>query len=169
VHPATEERFGFAEIQVVSFADLYAGKMVAALHRQHPRDLFDVQYLFRNDGINDSLFQTFFAYSVSSTTWFGTNRSIAGDYENWGRDSVRVDLGVFPPRSSQLGLCAHRSRFKIKVVSRIPQTQARSLPAQSVRKIGPGFFRPDDLNHVSSLIGRMAGNYRADRSPHQSR
>jgi predicted nucleotidyltransferase component of viral defense system len=31
VHPAAEDRFGFAEIQVVSFADLYAGKMVAAL------------------------------------------------------------------------------------------------------------------------------------------
>ena len=65
VHPAAQERFGFAEIQVVSFADLYAGKMVAALDRQHPRDLFDVQYLFRNEGINDSLFQTFLAYILS--------------------------------------------------------------------------------------------------------
>jgi predicted nucleotidyltransferase component of viral defense system len=27
---------------VVSFADLFAGKIVAALDRQHPRDLFDV-------------------------------------------------------------------------------------------------------------------------------
>ena len=73
VHPAelrtvcrsAEERFGFAEIQVVSFADLYAGKMVAALDRQHPRDLFDVQYLLANEGINDTLFQTFLAYILS--------------------------------------------------------------------------------------------------------
>jgi predicted nucleotidyltransferase component of viral defense system len=29
VRPAAQERFGFAEIQVVSFADLYAGKLIA--------------------------------------------------------------------------------------------------------------------------------------------
>jgi predicted nucleotidyltransferase component of viral defense system len=40
-----EDRFGYAEIQVVSFADLNAGKIVAALDRQHPRDLFDVRDL----------------------------------------------------------------------------------------------------------------------------
>lgn len=40
-----EELFGYAEIKIVSFADLYAGKLVAALDRQHPRDLFDVRDL----------------------------------------------------------------------------------------------------------------------------
>ena len=45
VSPKTEEEFGYAGIQVVSFADLYAGKIVAALDRQHPRDLFDVRDL----------------------------------------------------------------------------------------------------------------------------
>jgi hypothetical protein len=60
-----EERFGFAEIQVVSFADLYAEKLVAALDRQHPRDLFDVQYLLANEGIDKTLFQTFLAYILS--------------------------------------------------------------------------------------------------------
>jgi predicted nucleotidyltransferase component of viral defense system len=42
VSPSVEETFGFAQMKVVSFADLYAGKLVAALDRQHPRDLFDV-------------------------------------------------------------------------------------------------------------------------------
>lgn len=65
VRPIVEERFGFAEIQVVSFADLYAGKLVAALDRQHPRDLFDVQYLLANEGIDQTLFQTFLAYILS--------------------------------------------------------------------------------------------------------
>ncbi len=65
VCPGAEERFGFAEIQVVSFADLYAGKMVAALDRQHPRDLFDIQYLLANEGIGDTLFQTFLVYILS--------------------------------------------------------------------------------------------------------
>ena len=35
VSPRVEAEFGFAEMQVVSFPDLYAGKIVAALDRQH--------------------------------------------------------------------------------------------------------------------------------------
>ncbi len=65
VRPSVEEQFGFAEIQVVSFADLYAGKLVAALDRQHPRDLFDVQHLLANEGIDDALYQAFLAYVLS--------------------------------------------------------------------------------------------------------
>jgi hypothetical protein len=65
VRSLVEERFGFAEIQVVSFADLYAGKLVAALDRQHPRDLFDVQHLLANEGIDNTLYQTFLAYILS--------------------------------------------------------------------------------------------------------
>jgi predicted nucleotidyltransferase component of viral defense system len=65
VRPIVEEQFGFAEIQVVSFADLYAGKLVAALDRQHPRDLFDVQHLFANEGIDKTLYHTFLAYILS--------------------------------------------------------------------------------------------------------
>ncbi len=42
VSASVEERFGFAAMQVLSFADLYAGKLVAGLDRQHPRDLFDI-------------------------------------------------------------------------------------------------------------------------------
>ena len=50
VSPSVEDAFGFAEIRVVSLADLYAGKIVAALDRQHPRDLFDVRDLLANEG-----------------------------------------------------------------------------------------------------------------------
>ena len=39
VTPAVEDRFGFAEARMVSLPDLYAGKIAAALDRQHPRDL----------------------------------------------------------------------------------------------------------------------------------
>jgi predicted nucleotidyltransferase component of viral defense system len=55
VSETVEMAFGFADIQVVSFADLYAGKLVAALDRQHPRDLFDVRDLLANEGISDEL------------------------------------------------------------------------------------------------------------------
>jgi predicted nucleotidyltransferase component of viral defense system len=65
VSDAVEDAFGFAEIKVVSFADLYAGKIVAALDRQHPRDLFDVRDLLANEGIDDALRKAFIVYLLS--------------------------------------------------------------------------------------------------------
>jgi hypothetical protein len=65
VSPAVEERLGYAAIQVVSFADLYAGKIVAALDRQHPRDLFDIQDLLAHEGITSDLRTAFIVYLVS--------------------------------------------------------------------------------------------------------
>lgn len=66
VTEAVEEAFGFAEIHVVAFEDLFSGKLHAALDRQHPRDLFDVKLLYENEGLTDALFRTFLVYVASS-------------------------------------------------------------------------------------------------------
>jgi len=60
-----EAEFGFAEIKVLSFADLYAGKIMAALDRQHPRDLFDIHQLLDKEGITDDLRTALIVYLVS--------------------------------------------------------------------------------------------------------
>lgn len=65
VVPAVEELFGYAEIPVVSFNDLFASKICAALDRQHPRDLFDVRLLLANEGIGRDLLRTFLIYLIS--------------------------------------------------------------------------------------------------------
>ncbi len=65
VHEKVEEDFGFAEIQVLSFADLYAGKLCAALDRQHPRDLFDIKLLLEAEGLTRELAKTFIVYLIS--------------------------------------------------------------------------------------------------------
>ena len=62
VSDTVEEQFGFAEALVVLFEDLFAGKICAALDRQHPRDLFDVRDLLANEGIGDDLRRAFIAY-----------------------------------------------------------------------------------------------------------
>jgi predicted nucleotidyltransferase component of viral defense system len=67
VSPAVEDEFGFAETKLVAFEDLYAGKLHAALDRQHPRDLFDVKLLYENEGITDDLFSAFLIYVASSS------------------------------------------------------------------------------------------------------
>ena len=66
VTEAVEDAFGFAEIAVVSFEDLFAGKICATLDRQHPRDLFDVKLLYENEGITDALFRTVLVYLACS-------------------------------------------------------------------------------------------------------
>lgn len=67
VSPAVEDEFGFAETKLVAFEDIYAGKLHAALDRQHPRDLFDVKLLYENEGITDDLFRAFLVYIASSS------------------------------------------------------------------------------------------------------
>jgi predicted nucleotidyltransferase component of viral defense system len=69
VRPVVEDAFGFAEINVVSFADLYAGKIVAALDRQHPRDLFDVRDLLAHEGIDMPLRPSSFTSSAMTAPW----------------------------------------------------------------------------------------------------
>lgn len=67
IDPAVESAFGYAEMQVLSHADLYAGKLHAALDRQHPRDLFDIKLLYENEGLTDDLFRAFLVYVACSS------------------------------------------------------------------------------------------------------
>ena len=66
VTEAVEDEFGYAEMQVVAFEDLFGGKLHAALDRQHPRDLYDIKLLYENEGLTDDLFRTFLIYIASS-------------------------------------------------------------------------------------------------------
>lgn len=65
VRPAVESEFGFAEMLVLALPDLYAGKICAALDRQHPRDLFDIKLLLENEGLTPDIRRAFLVYLVS--------------------------------------------------------------------------------------------------------
>jgi len=45
----------FAAINILSHAELFGGKICAALDRQHPRDLFDVHLLLNNEGFTNEV------------------------------------------------------------------------------------------------------------------
>jgi predicted nucleotidyltransferase component of viral defense system len=61
-----ESQFGLAlSVRTVSFADLFGGKIVAGLDRQHPRDLFDIKFLLDNEGITSEIMQSFVIYLSS--------------------------------------------------------------------------------------------------------
>ena len=61
-----QKAFGMAtKMRVVSLADLYGGKICAALDRQHPRDLFDIKFLLDDEGITEEIRKGFLVYLIS--------------------------------------------------------------------------------------------------------
>jgi len=67
VQAAQDEFSKFAQAQIVSDAELFGGKICAALDRQHPRDLFDIHQLFAHQGISGDLWLGFLAALLSHT------------------------------------------------------------------------------------------------------
>lgn len=60
---SAQERFRlYVRVRTLSVADLYGGKLCAALDRQHPRDLFDVKLLLETDGITPEIRRAFVVY-----------------------------------------------------------------------------------------------------------
>ncbi|MDH5723578.1 MAG: nucleotidyl transferase AbiEii/AbiGii toxin family protein [Alphaproteobacteria bacterium] len=67
VADAVEEDFGrFVSMNIIHKAELFGGKICAALDRQHPRDLFDVSRLFETGGITPEIMQGFLIGLLSS-------------------------------------------------------------------------------------------------------
>lgn len=63
---AVEDEYGlYAAVQVVSHAELFGGKVAAALDRQHPRDLFDIRQLYEHEGLSDEVVRGFLVALVS--------------------------------------------------------------------------------------------------------
>jgi hypothetical protein len=61
--PAAQKMFSaHVEVPVLAEPELYGGKLVAALDRQHPRDLFDVQLMLAGGGWSDDLLDCFVVY-----------------------------------------------------------------------------------------------------------
>jgi len=62
------ELFGVAvdNVPLLSREEIYAGKICAALDRQHPRDLFDIKILYENEGITNEIQSAFVVYLASS-------------------------------------------------------------------------------------------------------
>lgn len=60
--PLAQAEFGHARMRLLSFEDLYGGKLCAALDRQHPRDLFDVRLLLAGEGLTPRLKNAFLVY-----------------------------------------------------------------------------------------------------------
>lgn len=82
---------------IVSIEDLYAGKICAALDRQHPRDLFDVHFFLINEGFTENVRKAFLVYLMShnrpmSEVLDPNWQDIASIYNNEFLGMSRIDL-----------------------------------------------------------------------------
>jgi predicted nucleotidyltransferase component of viral defense system len=62
VQEAQDLFFSELKLPVLNKHELYASKLVAAMDRQHPRDLFDVIGLYENEGLTDTIVECFAGY-----------------------------------------------------------------------------------------------------------
>jgi predicted nucleotidyltransferase component of viral defense system len=62
---ASETLMADLELPLLSSEDIYGGKLVAAMDRQHPRDLFDIMELFVHDSITPAIRRAFVVYLAS--------------------------------------------------------------------------------------------------------
>jgi predicted nucleotidyltransferase component of viral defense system len=125
VSEVVEAEFGFAEMPVVSFADLYAGKIVAALDRQHPRDLFDVRDLLADEGIDDALRKAFIVYLIShnrpmSEVLAPTRKDISDEF-------FRGFEGMTEEPVSREELVAAREALIADIVGKMPDAYRKFL------------------------------------------
>lgn len=122
------------EIPVASLEDIYGGKLVAAMDRQHPRDLFDVQQLFEHEGITDGIRRAFVVYLASHNrplheVLFPLSRDIRRDFEHsftgMTTEPVQFDalLAVRERmmRELQQGLSANERRFLLSLAAAEPE------------------------------------------------
>lgn len=121
------------EIPVASLEDVYGGKLVAAMDRQHPRDLFDVMQLFAHEGITPGIRRAFVVYLASHNrpvheVLFPSQRDIAQEYERTfkGMTAETVELAeLLAVRERMLGelqrsLDANERRFLLTLVGNQP-------------------------------------------------
>jgi predicted nucleotidyltransferase component of viral defense system len=106
----TGELFGVElEAPILAPDELYAGKLVAALDRQHPRDLFDIWQLYETGGLTEGMVECFVVYLAGHNrpiheVLFGNDKDISAEYERAfvGMAEIPCDLETLLDARTQL-------------------------------------------------------------------
>ncbi|MCF7675914.1 MAG: nucleotidyl transferase AbiEii/AbiGii toxin family protein [Akkermansiaceae bacterium] len=100
VEPAREAFLTDLRIPVLHPDELYGSKLVAAMDRQHPRDLFDVLGLYESDGLTPGTVECFVSYiaghnrpvhEVLFANQIDMRPAFANEFEGMTRDTVPLD------------------------------------------------------------------------------
>lgn len=148
----------------MSFADLYAGKIVAALDRQHPRDLFDVRDLLLNEGIDAPLRTAFVVYLISHhrQTW----RLLAPARRDLANEYARGLVGMMENPVTLDELEQTREELIAGIVGGMPDTHRRFL--LSFQRGAPEWALLE-VEHAQTLPAVRWRMMRLDRLGHEER
>lgn len=122
----TAERFSVElELPILTPDELYASKLVAAMDRQHPRDLFDVWQLYQSGSITDEMVECFVTYLAGHNrptheVVFGNNRDITTDYNG-------SFVGMSEEEVSLATLLETRERLRQELPARMTRQQRQFL------------------------------------------
>lgn len=119
VSDAVEDEFGYAEMQVVSFEDLFGSKLHAAVDRQHPRDLYDIKLLYENEGLTEDLFRTFLIYVACSSR--PAHELLNPNFIDLDQPYTKEFEGMTKARVSLDGLLETRERLVADIRSRLDE------------------------------------------------
>jgi len=104
-------------VPVLATDELYGSKLVAALHRQHPRDLFDVHCLFGTGGITDEMVECFVGYLAGHhrplhEVLASRDHDLTSTYENEFKGMARMPISLE-------ALVASRDRLRQELDARL--------------------------------------------------
>ena len=108
--PKTADLFSVAlELPVLAPAELYGSKLVTAMDRQHPRDMFDGLKMFESGGLSDEAVESFVTYLAGHNRPIhedpGTPAAIGQSREvrfRSGAGSLRTGAYLVPPGTTTL-------------------------------------------------------------------
>ncbi len=163
----TEELFGYAQARMLSFNDLYAGKICAALDRQHPRDLYDIKLLFDNEGLSRNLVETFLVYLISHNRPIAELLSprlkdIRGIYESEFASMTQENVSIKELEAVRLELIAqlqsslttNDKEFLLSFKSRQPDWSL--LPLEGIADLPAVKWKQLNLEKMSTAKHRLA-------------
>jgi len=104
-------------VPVLATDELYGSKLVAALHRQHPRDLFDVHCMFGTGGITDEMVECFVGYLAGHhrplhEVLASRDHDLTSTYENEFKGMARMPISLE-------ALVASRDRLRQELDARL--------------------------------------------------
>jgi predicted nucleotidyltransferase component of viral defense system len=168
LHPATQKQFGMEiEVPMLKVDELYGSKFVAALDRQHPRDLFDVWQLLRSGKITDAMVETFVVYLAGHNrpmheVLFGRDKDVAREFRESfagmtaepvpllslveARAALRAELSrrLTPPQKQFLiGLSRATPEWSLLGIphaASLPALQWKLANVERFRRLRPGDF-----------------------------
>ena len=164
--PAVQKLFEKSvTLSCLSFADLFGGKICAALDRQHPRDWFDIKWLLDGEGLTDEVRQAFIVYLISHSrpmvdlldpNWFMLEAAYHTQFNGMAREPATLEE-LIATRDILLDtlhkdLTENERRFLISVKEMTPQWDLFPVP---------------DINKLPAVQWKLQNLSQMEKSKHK--